>query len=75
MEVFRGYRYSRRLATDLPLVPLLTVGEVFLVGAHDLLHSTYIGAGNKGNSVSEMTRSQPTPRPRQRRDSHFGGLG
>lgn len=49
-----GCRYSRRLATDLPLVPLLAVGEVFLVGAHDLLHSTYVGAGNKSKSVREM---------------------
>jgi hypothetical protein len=75
MEVFGSYRYSRRLAADLPLVPLLAVGEVFLVGANDLLHSTYIGAGNKGDSVSEMTSSQSTLRSRERRDGHFGGLG
>jgi hypothetical protein len=36
------------------LVPLLTVGEVLLVGANDLLHSTHVGAVDKSNSVREV---------------------
>lgn len=39
---------------DLPLVPLLAVGEVLLVGADELLHSAHVGAENKGSSLSKM---------------------
>lgn len=35
---------SRGFATDLAMVPLFAVGEVFLVSAFDLLHRTDIGS-------------------------------
>lgn len=34
---------SRGFSTDLAMVPLFAVGEVFLVGAFELLHGTNIG--------------------------------
>lgn len=40
-------KYSRCLPTDLPLVPLLAVGEIFPVGANQLLHSTDVGAAGR----------------------------
>lgn len=45
--VSSGRRHSRGFATDFPLVPLLAVGEVLLVGADELLHSTHVGAETK----------------------------
>lgn len=40
-------KYSRCLPTDLPLVPLLAVGEIFPVGANQLLHGTDVGAAGR----------------------------
>lgn len=44
-------RYLRGLPADLPLVPLLAVGEVFSVRADQLLHCAHIGA--TGNEKAE----------------------
>lgn len=52
-------KYSRCLPADLPLVPLLAVGEVFPVGANQLLHSTDVGAagGTKQSGVRQGPNS------------------
>lgn len=64
LVVSGGYRYSRRFATDFPLVPLLAVGEVLLVGTNELLYSTYVGAENKSSHVNKMvSTSTPSPCP------------
>lgn len=61
LEGFSGYRYSRGFATDFPLVPLLAVGEVLLVGADELLHSTHVGTENRSSSVSKMVGTSCGP--------------
>lgn len=47
----------RGLPADLPLVPLLAVGEIFPVGADQLLHRAHVGAA--GNRAEEGPVSLP----------------
>lgn len=38
---------SRGFATDLAVVPLFAVGEIFLISAFQLLHGTNIGSAEE----------------------------
>lgn len=50
---------SRGLAADLPVVPLLAVGEVLLVGSFELLHGTHIGPGTEPTRTKIRSGSTP----------------
>lgn len=60
-------RDLRGLPTDLPLVPLLAVGEIFPVGADQLLHGAHVGAA--GNNRAEKG---PVSLPPSRADPQHG---
>lgn len=52
--------YLRWLPADLPLVPLLAVGEVFPVCADQLLHRTHVGAKGKDKAEEGPVRLPPS---------------
>lgn len=52
---------SRGFSADLAMVPLFAVGEVFLVGAFELLHGTNIGPerAERQRRVRELRPVEP----------------
>jgi len=59
--------YLRWLPADLPLVPLLAVGEIFPVRADQLLHRTHIGATGKDKAEEGPVSLPPLGADPQRR--------